>query len=67
MITMRICTKRELDTINDFVPIAEKHANSMVDKRHPDWSKIYLQKMNDLTIEAGLRVLMKEVIRKIKI
>ena len=50
------------EMINVFIPIAERYANHCVpdwgsyQKGRYDWSRVFLNKMNELTIAAGLRV-----------
>ena len=54
-------TQHELE-VNQCIPLASKYANSVVpdwklnDKRRTDWNTVYLSKMKQLTIAAGLRV-----------
>jgi predicted nucleic acid-binding Zn ribbon protein len=47
--------------INEFIPKAVRHANKRVpdwsgsDERAAKWDQVYFQRMNELTINAGLR------------
>ena len=45
------------EAVNEFIPVAEAYANKHVKpSKTQKWTRTYMDKMNELTIAAGLRV-----------
>jgi len=64
--TIKLKNIDRIDT--EFVPEAERFANSVVPdyrmytKGRDDWSRVFIDRMNELTIAAGLRVNMEDLL-----